>query len=292
MWSNLIQRIIFLFVTGPGIMGNIIIFVRHVCAFLMGPVKKPIDFIIIQLALSNSIIICSTGIGNIATIFYIRNLLDKVGCKTVIYLGRVARGLSICTTCLLSMVQAITICPKSTKWKFKPCTAWQILQCFLFFWIFNLLISSNLLYYITAVSRVNRSEIGKYVGHCYMLPSKLVVGWLFLSLTALRDVIFQSLMGWSSGYMAFCLYEHHKCVFYMHSTRFTHSFNPEIRATQSILILMTCFLFFYWEDFIFSFYLGSTVTHDSIVLYTKIVLAVGYAVLSPFVLMKNGCSHC
>ncbi|KAM6176233.1 vomeronasal type-1 receptor 4-like [Erethizon dorsatum] len=288
LWMNLIWGIIFLSLTGPGIWGNILIFVRHVYIFVLIPEKKSIDFIIIHLAFSNAIIICTTGIRDIAPVFYFRNFLGSVGCKTVVYLGRVARGLSICNTCLLSVVQAVTISPRTTLWgKLKPQTPWQVLPYFFLFWIANLLISSNLLRYITAVSSMNRSAIGMYVGHCYLLSSGQAVRWLFLSLMALRDVLFQGLMGWSSGHMAFRLYEHHRRVLYLHSSRLAKNSSPEMRATLNTLILMTCFLFFFWTDFIFSFYIGSTVTNETTLLYIKIFLGLGYAVLGPFVLMNR-----
>jgi vomeronasal1 receptor len=189
----------FFFLNGSGIVGNIFIFVIHVYTFVTGPDRKPTDLILIHLAFSNTIIICSTGIRDIATVFYFRNIISNVGCKTVTYLGRVARGLSICTTCLLSVVQAVTISPRNTLWrKLKPQNTWQVLPSLLFFWILNSLISSNLLQYITAVNNTNGSGIGMYIGYCYMLPSRQVVRWLFLCLMAFQDVIFQSLMGLSS----------------------------------------------------------------------------------------------
>ncbi|KAM4835698.1 putative vomeronasal receptor-like protein 4 [Thomomys bottae] len=282
MWRSIIQRIIYLSLTGPGIVGNILVFVIHVYTFVTGAERKPIDLIIIHLAFSNAILICSTGIRHIATAFSFRNFIGNTGCKTLIYLGRVARGLSICTTCLLSTFQAITISPRTTLWrKLKPQTAWQVLTYLLLFWTFNSLISCNLLHYITAVNNMNRSE----VSHCYMLPSRQIVRWLFLSLMTLRDVFFQSLMGWSSGYMAFYLYKHHKRVLYLHSSRLANHSSPEIRATLSTLILMACFLIFYWADFILSFYTGSTITNDSNIMNIKIVLVLGYASLSPLVLI-------
>ena len=134
----------------------------------------------------------------------------------------------------------------------------------LLFWIVNVLISSNLLSYIKGGSSLNRSVAIMYIGHCYMLQSRHIIKWFFLSLMTLRDVIFQSLMGWSSGSMALHLYKHHKHVLYLHSSRFANNSPPEIRATWSILILMACFLFFYWVDFILSFYTGFSVTHDDI----------------------------
>ncbi|XP_034366714.1 putative vomeronasal receptor-like protein 4 [Arvicanthis niloticus] len=286
IWSDLIQQIIFLSLIGLGILGNILMFVRHVYIFIMGSEKKPIDLIFTHLVFSNVIIICTSGVRYIATKLHFKNVLGNVGCKIVVYLGRMARGLSICTTCLLSMFQAVTISPRTSLWrKFKPQTACQVFSCLLLLWILNVLISSNLLHHITAGSSLNGSRAGVYDGYCYMLPSRYLVKWLFLSLMTLRDVIFQSLMGWSSGYMALHLYKHHKRVLYLHSSRSANNASPEIRATWSVLILMACFLFYYLGDFIFSFYVGSVLTLDSIILNIKIFLVIGYAVLSPFVLL-------
>ncbi|XP_021515317.1 putative vomeronasal receptor-like protein 4 [Meriones unguiculatus] len=287
-WNNIIHTIIFLSLIGPGLVGNILIFVRHIYMSTLGTEKKPVDLIFIHLAFSNMIIICSTGIRDIATVFYFGNFLGDVGCKAVVYLARMARGLSICTTCLLSVVQAVTISPRTTIWtKIKPQTAWQVLSFLLLFWIVNILISSNLLCYIKGGNGLNRSVARLFIGHCYMLPSRHMIKWLFLSLMTLRDVIFQSLMGWSSGSMALHLYKHHKRVLYLYSSRLASNSPPEIRATWSVLILMTCFLFFYWVDFILSFYTGFTVTHDSISLNIKTFLELGYAGFSPYVLISR-----
>ncbi|XP_034366749.1 putative vomeronasal receptor-like protein 4 [Arvicanthis niloticus] len=286
IWSDFIQSIIFLSLIGLGVLGNIILFVRHMYTFTMDSENKNIDAILIHLAFVNTIIIYCIGVRNIVTIFYIRIFLGDVGCKTIVYLERVARGLSICTTCLLSVVQAGTISPRTTLWrKLKPQEAWQVLAFLLLFWIFNSLISSNLLHYITAGSSMNRSEVGMFTVYCYMLPSRHTVKWLFLSLMALRDVVFQGLMGWSSGSMALHLYKHYKRVLYLHSSRSAKNSRPEIQATQRVLTLMTGFLLFYWVDFIFSFYTGSTVTHDSTILNIKAFLVLSYAGLSPFVLI-------
>ncbi|XP_028632094.1 putative vomeronasal receptor-like protein 4 [Grammomys surdaster] len=286
IWSDLIQRIIFTSLTGFGVLGNIILFVRHMYTFIIGSENKNIDVILIHLAFVNTIIIYCIGVRNIATIFYIRNFLGDIGCKTIVYLERVGRGLSICTTCLLSVVQAGTISPRTTLWrKLKPQAAWHVLTFLLLFWIFNSLISSNLLHYITAGSNMNRSVVGMFTGYCYMLPSRHTVKWLFLSFMTLRDVIFQGVIGWSSGSMALHLYKHHVRVLYLHNSRSANNSRPEIRATQRVLTLMTCFLIFYLADFIFSLYIGSIVTNDFIIPNMKALLVLSYAGLSPFVLI-------
>ncbi|XP_004712585.1 putative vomeronasal receptor-like protein 4 [Echinops telfairi] len=288
--SNFINAIIALSLIGPGLGGNFFMFVEHVCAFIRGPEKKNINLIMMHLAFTNAMSLCVKGISDVIPVFHLSNFLDSVGCKTVIYLGRVARGLSICTTCLLSVVQAITISPRTTPWtKLKLRTAGQLLFCLLIFWTFNTLTSCNLLYYIASVKNMNRSEVSQHIGYCYLLPSTQIVRWLFLILMAVRDIVFQSLMGWSSAYMVDCLYTHHKRVLYLQNSRLIQKSKtrPEIRATQSILILTACFLFFYWTDFIFSFYLGFFSTFDPIILNIKIFLTLGYASLSPFVLISR-----
>ncbi|XP_034366687.1 putative vomeronasal receptor-like protein 4 [Arvicanthis niloticus] len=287
-WNNIIHTIIFLSLIGPGILGNALIFLKNIYMPALRTEKKPVDLILTHLAFSHMIIICSTGMRDVATVFYFRNFLGDIGCKVVVYLARMARGLSICTTCLLSVVQAVTISPSTTLWtKLKPQRACHVLPFILVFWIVNVLISSNLLSYIKAGSSLNRSEAIMYIGHCYMLQSRHIIKWLFLFLMTLRDVIFQSLMGWSSGSMALHLYKHHKRVLYLYSSRFANNSPPEIRATWSVLILMTCFLFFYWVDFILSFYTGFSVTHDSILLNMKTFLELGYASFSPYVLISR-----
>ncbi|MEJ1284571.1 putative vomeronasal receptor-like protein 4 [Cricetulus griseus] len=286
--NNIIHAIIVLSLAGPGIVGNSLIFVKHIYISTLGTEKRPVNLILMHLAFSNMIIICTTGIRDIATMFYFQNFLGDIGCKAVVYLARMARGLSICTTCFLSVVQAVTISPRTTIWtKLKPQNSLQVLPFLLLFWMANVLISSNLLCYIKGSGGLNTSIPGTFIGHCYMLQSRHVIKWLFLSLMALRDVIFQSLMGWSSGSMVFHLYKHHKRVLYLHSSRCENNSPPEIRATWSVLILMACFLFFYWVNFILSFYTGFTATHDSISLNIKTFLELGYAGFSPYVLINR-----
>ncbi|XP_010614522.2 vomeronasal type-1 receptor 46-like [Fukomys damarensis] len=281
---NFIRKIVFISFTGTGIAGNLFLFVKHVYTAGLKTGKKPTDFIVIQLAFANVITLWISGISHIRSPFNFHYFLGNVSCKIVIFLGRVARGLSLCTTCFLSIVQAITISPRNTPCPLKPQKKCQVLSCLLLLWILNFLISSNLLHYIRAV---NTTAIRMHIGCCYMMSSRQIIRWIFLSLMTLRDIIFQSLMGWSSGYMALHLYNHHKRVLYLHSSRLANNSSPEIRATLSVLILMVCFLFFYWADFILSFYRGSTMTLDFTMLNIKIFLDLGYVVLSPFVLISR-----
>ncbi|XP_055988141.1 putative vomeronasal receptor-like protein 4 [Sorex fumeus] len=288
VWVIFVQGILFLSLIAYGIVGNTLVFVRHSYILVRGPEKKPIDLLIIHLVFANIIIICTKGSNNLATIFHLRDFLGDLGCKLVLYLVRVARGLSICTTCLLSVLQAITIGPRSASWqKLKPRTPRQMLPYLLLIWVINFLISSNLLFLMTSAYSMNTSGISPLSGHCHMQETGPVMQWLFVALMALRDIFFQSLMGWSSGYMAVHLYKHHQRVLSLRKARLQGNLSPELRAAHSILVLMTLFLLFYWGDFISSVYIGTFFSNNDLIISVKSFLIIGYASLSPFVLFTR-----
>ncbi|XP_055988142.1 putative vomeronasal receptor-like protein 4 [Sorex fumeus] len=291
IWGEIAQGILFLSLLGHGIVANVLVFVGHLSTLVKGPERKPVDLLIIHLVFANAIIICTKGSNDLATIFHLGDFLGDLGCKLVLYLVRVARGLSICTTCLLSVLQAITLGPRSASWqKLKPRTPRQMLPYLLLIWVINFLISSNLLFLMTSAYSMNTSGISPLSGHCHMQETGPVMQWLFVALMALRDIFFQSLMGWSSGYMAVRLYKHHQRALSLRKARLQGNLSRELRAAHSILVLMTCFLFFYWLDFLFSFFIASSLTVNPVILTIKMFLTIGYASLSPLVLIsRNAC---
>nr|AFO66729.1 vomeronasal 1 receptor VN1R-Mmur054 [Microcebus myoxinus] len=287
MIFKVIKGAIFLLLTGLGTVGNISVFMNYMCIFFWDTEKKPLHFILIHLAFTNIIILLSKGMRVTIAAFHLRNFLGDTGCKILIYLERVARGLSMFTSSLLTVVQAITISPRaSALGRLKPRSLWNILPLFLVFWTLNSLISMNLLYSITN-SSMNISQISESNDYCYFLPGSPVIRWIFLTLMALRDTLSQGLMGWSSAYMVFLLHKHHKNVLYMQSSKFLFQTDPEIRAAQSILLLMLCFVFFYWADCYMSLYSAPVLENNIIILNIRPSVAIGYAVLSPFVLIHR-----
>lgn len=63
------------------------------------------DLILIHLAFANTTILCTK---DITTFFHLRNSLGDAGCETALYPGSAAHGLSVCSACLLGVVQAIS----------------------------------------------------------------------------------------------------------------------------------------------------------------------------------------
>ncbi|XP_027265297.1 putative vomeronasal receptor-like protein 4 [Cricetulus griseus] len=282
-----VKGTVFLCLTGIGIMGNILVFVSYVHMF-QSTEKKPIHLILAHLALTNIGMLLSKGMPKTIEAFNFGNFLDDTSCKVVVYLARVSRGLSICTSSFLTMVQAITISPRHSRWqRLKLKTPQHILSSMLFFWILNSLISMNLPYYIKSINSVNITQIKRGGNYCYFVPESQITRWIFLTLMVLRDAVFQGAMGGASGYMVLLLHKHHQHVLYLQNSKLLYRTPPELRAAQSVLLLMLCFLFFYWADCFISLYFTFFIENYSKILYVPEFLTLGYAVISPFILIHR-----
>ena len=120
--------------TVVGTLGNMSVSVNYMFSWWGNPEKKSVQLILIHLAFTNIIILLTKGLPKTVAAFGLRNFLDAIGCKIIVYLGRVARGLSICTSSLLTVVQAIIISPRASGWRrLRPKYAWHILPFLSFF---------------------------------------------------------------------------------------------------------------------------------------------------------------
>lgn len=111
MALNTVKGTILAFLTELGTVGNICVFVNYTLRFRNTEVKS-IPLILIHLVFTNLIMLLCKGIPRTTANFGLRNLLDDMGCKIVVYLERVAQGLSVCTSGLLTVVQATTLSPR------------------------------------------------------------------------------------------------------------------------------------------------------------------------------------
>ncbi|XP_040611598.1 vomeronasal type-1 receptor 4-like [Mesocricetus auratus] len=287
MVLNVIKKIIFLFMTMVGALGNISVSMNYMFSWWGGSEKKPIHLILIHLAFANIIILLGKGLPNTMAAWGLRNFLDDIGCKILIYLGRVARGVSICTSSLLTVVQAIIISPRASGWRrLRPKSAWHIFPFFSFFWMLNALISMNLIYSITS-TRPNISQFKSEDTYCYFMLESQKTKWIVLPLKVLRDAVFQGAMGGASGYMVLLLHKHYQHVLYLQNSKLLYRTPPELRAAQSVLLLMLCFVFFYWTDCAFSLLLSLSLGYNSLMINIQEFMTLGYATFSPLVLIHR-----
>ncbi|XP_049998633.1 vomeronasal type-1 receptor 4-like [Alexandromys fortis] len=287
MFLRFIKQIVFLFMTVFGTLGNISVSVNYMFIWCGGPEQKPIHLILIHLAFTNIIMLFAKGLPKTMAAFGLRNFLDDIECKIVIYLQRVSRGVSICTSSLLTVVQAIIISPRASGWRrLRPQSAWHILPFFSFFWTLNALLAMNLIQSITSTS-LNISQFKNDDNYCYLLLENQKIKWIVLPLMVLRDAVFQGAMGGASGYMVLLLHKHHQHVLHLQNSKLLYRTPPELRAAQSVLLLMLCFVFFYWTDCAFSLFLSLSLGKIPLMGNIQEFLTLGYATFSPVVLIHR-----
>ncbi|XP_005336784.2 vomeronasal type-1 receptor 4 [Ictidomys tridecemlineatus] len=272
-----------------GVPGNLFLFLLYMHTFsVQRHVKRLMDPIFSHLTLANTLTITFTLTPHIASSFGVRQFLDDVGCKTVLYVFRVTRGVSICTTSLLSAFQAITVSPRNSKWawlKFKL-TTWTC-PFFLFFWVINMLIYIHTIETVTATRNLTLVGYGYVHPYCQTRQLGNHKSETFLSVILFHDLVFVPLMIGTSLYMVNLLYRHHRRAQHLHSARVSSQTSPEHKATRTILLLVSCFVVFYFSNNYLTLY--SFYAHKKIPMLAGLigVLSSCYPTICPFLLMKN-----
>ncbi|XP_038606674.1 putative vomeronasal receptor-like protein 4 [Tachyglossus aculeatus] len=275
------QGVCFLSQSAVGILGNSLLITFYLSSFLLGSKPKPTDLTIIHLALVHTVMLLPRWIIVAAGTLGLQLVQNDAECKLFVYLYRITRGLSLCTTSLLSVIQAITISP-TTSYLFQlkvqiPNVIFPVLAIL---WIPNTLISANLLFQVVASSNTTNTYT-----NCYMVPINTLLQGLILTFMALRDILSLGLMSCCSGYMVLLLHRYRHQVQHLHSPSQALENSPVRRATQTIVLLVSCFVVFYCGDLFFSLFLGTSTKRNAAVLNTAMFVVSGYATVSPFVLL-------
>ncbi|XP_044526920.1 vomeronasal type-1 receptor 4-like [Gracilinanus agilis] len=238
--SNMVLGMIFFSQVGVGVLGNSFFLGCYVFASFSSHRSRPVDPILIQLTVTNAIVLffqgCPLGV------FYVRkgSFLGNGGCKVVFYLQRVSRGLSICTTALLGAFQAVTVSPShSGLAKLRARVVKLIRPLCLLCWVANMAIEINVPIYMTGQRSSNSSHTGGFdILYCYweqVLKETIV-------LPSLRDILCVGGMVWASGYLVCILCSHHQRVRHLHSMSLSPRTSPEIEATHTIVLLVGIFI--------------------------------------------------
>ncbi|XP_040850838.1 vomeronasal type-1 receptor 90-like [Ochotona curzoniae] len=256
-------------------------------SFFLRHRPKPIDLTIGHLAFIHLVMLIIIRI--IATDdFESQNLWDDITCKAVIYSYQVMRGLSLCTTCQLSVLQAITLSPWSSRLaKFKQTSSHHILCGFFFLWVFNLSMSARFLNSIVATTHCMSWSHMFVTNSCCLWPLNYLPRHTFSMLGIFRDIIFTGLMAFLSAYMVTLLCRHKRQSQHLHSTSLSPRASPELRATRTILLLMGVFVLMYVMDCTLYTFSGMWRTTDPVRLCVQVMVGNGYATIAPLVLISS-----
>nr|XP_051687116.1 vomeronasal type-1 receptor 90-like [Oryctolagus cuniculus] len=270
-----------------GITANAFLLLFHVLSFFLTHRATSTSLTIGHLALNHLVMLITTGF--IATdIFESRELWDDITCKAVIYSYQVMRSLSLCNTCLLSVLQAITLSPRSSCLaKFKHTSSHYNISGFVFLWVFNLSISAHFL--LSTVATTNRTSHSLIVvtQSCSLLPQSYLPRHTISILWIFRDIFLIGLMAISSGYMVIILCRHNRRSQHLHKTSLSPRASPEHRATKTILLLMSVFVMLYLMDCTVFSFSGLWWKNDPVHVCVQMLVGNGYATIGPLLFISS-----
>ncbi|XP_041510457.1 vomeronasal type-1 receptor 4-like [Microtus oregoni] len=243
---NMEISIIFLLQTTTGILGNFSLIFYYLVLYYRKCTVKPTDVILMNIMVANALIILSTGVPQTMAVWGLKQFLNDFGCKLLLYIQGCGRSVSIGTTCLLSVFQALTICPRKSCWKDHKVKVEKYISCHIFLlWI--LYMSVNFIYFsYTILNRSSKNVSRKRdFGYCSIVGQDEIVDSLYAALVVCPEVFLSVLIAWSSGSMIVILYRHKQRVQHIRSSHGSSRMSTESRVTQNILILVSNFFVFY-----------------------------------------------
>ncbi|XP_068942796.1 vomeronasal type-1 receptor 4-like [Petaurus breviceps papuanus] len=276
--------IAFLAVTTVGTIANFSLFTFYMLNVLAGHKMSSLTCIFTQLTLVNFTMLVSKGIPQILQGLGWNCFLNDVGCKVVFYLRKVSESLSISLTSLLCALQAFTISPSNSRWtEFKVKIKQQTTPSYLFCWILNLLVEIPVPLHVRGPRSSNNITNIFDIVFCTSQETRSA----YLILASFRNVLCLGLMVLTSGYMVLLLHKHRQHMQKIQSTNLSTRRHPEIRATRTILLLMSTFVSFYALTSIFTLFITYFNQKSPWMLPTAIFLSLCYPTISPFVLIPG-----
>ncbi|XP_027289972.1 vomeronasal type-1 receptor 4-like [Cricetulus griseus] len=289
--GDLAIGIFFLSQTALGILGNLAL----LCCFLMSTFSvnrvRPTDVIVKHLTWANIVVLLCKGIPNTMAAFDQTYSLDIISCKLLFYFHRVARGVSIGCTSLLSVFQAITISPHTSKWAQLKVRPHRIIGpslglCWAFYLFLNIVI-------IEGVTNMrNKGNLTEFRDFLYCLIIKLPkqTSIVLAILLVASDVMCLGLMIWASGSMVLILFKHKQRVQHIHRSLSSKSF-PETKATQSILILVSSFVVLYVTSATLTMYFPFQDGGGTWVANANVAMSASFPAVCPFLLIRHYMSN-
>nr|AAI50721.1 Vomeronasal 1 receptor, E12 [Mus musculus] len=243
---NLATRIILLSQTTVGILVNFSLMFHYLVLYYRECRLKPTDFILLHLLAANSLFILSSGVPHIIAFWGLKQFLNDIVCEFLFYIQGFGRSVSIWTTCLLSVFQAMTISPRKSCWKDHKVKAIMHNGCSIsLMWVLHMLM--HFIIFVYPFIKMNSKNVTKLqdFGYCSVVKKQNITKFLYAALVMFPEFFFSVLIAWSSGSMIVILFKHKKKVQHIHSTHVSRRNSPESRATQNILALVSTFLAFY-----------------------------------------------
>ncbi|XP_051031906.1 LOW QUALITY PROTEIN: vomeronasal type-1 receptor 4-like [Phodopus roborovskii] len=237
---------VFLLQSTVGIVGNFSLLSCYLIRYYIDQTLKTTDLILTHLFTANCLIIFSKGMLETIGALGMKTFFSGFGCKLLLYVQRLGRSMSIGTTCLLSIVQAITISPSDSCWNCLKFKAPKHIGLFTSLcWMFYMSVNMIFPVYMSINGHNNNLTQESDMKYCSTAGHDGLTSSLYMMIFVLPEILLSVLMIWSSSSMVVILYRHKQQVQHIRSSTASSRTSPEARATQSILVLVFTFLGFY-----------------------------------------------
>ncbi|XP_015362858.1 vomeronasal type-1 receptor 4-like [Marmota marmota marmota] len=288
--SDVAVGIIFLAQTMVGALGNSSLFLYYLVLYFTQCRVRHTDLILQHLIVANLLALLCRGVPQTVAAFGVKDFLSDFGCKLLFYLHRVGRGVSIGSTCLLSVFQALKISPENSSCSELKVKAPKYIGVSIYLsWILYLLVNIMIISYMTGKrSHYNITTMKDY-GYCSSVHPDKTSQSLYAALVTFPDVLCVGLMLWASSSMVLILHRHKQRMQQVHKTSSPRP-SPESRATQTILLLVSTFVFFYTLSCIFQVCMIVIYNPHWLLVKMGAIVAGSFPAVSPFLLMRRDSS--
>nr|XP_027777419.1 vomeronasal type-1 receptor 4-like [Marmota flaviventris] len=288
--SEVAVGIIFLSQTVVGALGNSSLLLHYLVLYFTGFRVRHTDLILQHLIVANFLTLLCKGVPHTMASFSLEFSLGDVACKLLFYVHRVSRCVSIGSTSLLSIFQAITISPRDSRWaELKVKTPRYIGSSIFLSYILYMFINIIILMHVTGKWNNTTIIILKDFGYCSSVRHDTTTDSLFAALLTFPDALCVGLMLWASSSMVLILHRHKRRMQHVHKTSSPRS-SPESRATKTILLLVSTFVSLYTLSCISQLCLAVIDNPNLFLLNMGAILSGCFPAISPLLLISRDSS--
>ncbi|XP_043932183.1 olfactory receptor class A-like protein 1 [Protopterus annectens] len=247
-----------------------------------------VELIIWNLSLANAILVITRGLPAALFMLFGTKVNSDAGCKMVIYLSRISRGMAFSLTCLLSCVQCVTLIPPSSKWahikQSVPKYTFLVIFCL---WLLYMMMEIAGFFSLDPHTNSSNPELTFNYGYCVSIVPSLTTFYIYGFLLFGRDLVVVGLMTLASTYILLVLFRHRKHVNNLRNPK--QNSDVEIRAAKTVLSLVIMYiLFFGVENTIWLYQVAVSKIIHPMISDVRHFFSICYTIFFPiFILVSN-----
>ncbi|NP_001160230.1 vomeronasal 1 receptor 159 [Mus musculus] len=276
---------------GVGTLANVFLFVHNFYPVLTGSKQRPRQVILSHMSVANALTLFLTIFPNNMIAFAPKTPPTELKCKLEFFSHMVARSTNLCSTCVLSIHQFVTLVLVNRgklilRASVPNLVSYSCYGC----WFFSVLSNIHIPIKVTGPQITDNNTDSK--SNLFCSTSGFIVGIVFLQFA--YDATFMSIMVWTSVSMVLLLHRHRQRMQHILTPNQNTRGQAESKATRTILMLVFTFVSFYLLNFIcIIFHTLLMHSHFFIRLVSEVLAAV-FPSISPFLLIfrdpKDPCS--